>query len=54
MVVELRELRAADRLDMAAARMAAIKRPATPVGICWTMKVGKMRSAEVKWVGFMP
>ncbi len=32
-VVEARELRAAERLDMAAARMAAMRRPATPWGI---------------------
>ena len=43
-VVEARELRAAERLDMAAARMAATRRPAMPWGISWTMKVGKMRS----------
>jgi hypothetical protein len=42
-VVEESELSAADRLDMAAARMAATSRPAMPGGISATMKAGKMR-----------
>ena len=42
-MVEESELSAALRLDMAAARMAAMSRPAMPMGISRTMKAGKMR-----------
>ncbi len=45
------EFKAAERLLMAAARMAATSRPATPCGICSTMKVGKMWSLVLKWMG---
>ena len=42
------EFNAALMLDMAAARIAAMSRPAIPMGMWLTMKVGKMRSERPK------
>ena len=39
-VVEERELRAALKLDIAAARIAAMTNPAAPTGNCFQMKSG--------------
>jgi hypothetical protein len=44
MLLELSELTAALRFDIAAARMAATISPATPWGISVTMNAGKTRS----------
>ena len=44
MLLELSELTAALRFDIAAARMAATISPATPCGISVTMNAGKTRS----------
>jgi hypothetical protein len=44
MLLELSELTAALRFDIAAARIAATISPATPCGISVTMNAGKIRS----------